>query len=205
MNGHAFGARDLVAFICAISLASSLSTAWAESSSVAIEMRYGLPHLRIGILGCTSQPDIDMVLDTGASATMIPYDCLRELERDGAAIEVESRSVVLADGSEQRVAGYFINGLKLGECEIASVSVVCCKDPSLAFPPVLGMDILQRLPNLSLQLTREGGRLTFDCPSKPIDIDSCGATDGHAEPQDSARNFTLRRSPTDSGQPCPDG
>jgi len=166
---------------------------WAESNTIPVHFKQGLPYVRIGIMGCKSQPEMDVVLDTGASSSIIPYECMRKLVRDGSAMELESHSVVLADGREQQIHEFLIDGLMLGGCEIQSVRVLCCKDPALAFPPVLGVDILQRLRNLRIRLSPDGGSITFECPPSRPNNHDCHLDEGKSETEERDLTYTLRR------------
>jgi hypothetical protein len=133
---------------------------------------------------------------------MIPYACLKRLKQAGKALELDSRSVVLADGSAQQVVEFLVEGLVVGGCEIRSARVVCCKDPKLAFPAVLGMDTLQRLPNLVMRFSPEGGMLTFDCPARALDIDACGDDDVQSEGGTGNLNYAVKSPQIPGMSPC---
>lgn len=127
-------------------LASMLVPAWAGpeiwvSEQVVLTRRdTGTFYLAGGIQG---YGDLQFLLDTGSSYTVIGEDILKQLQAGGNAQlsrEVQGR---MADGRPRVVPLYRINALRLGDnCWVHGVEAAVLGGDSR---PILGMDVLARL------------------------------------------------------------
>jgi len=112
------------------------------------------------LIGTTSQVRLDMVLDTGASLTMIPPDIAKKLGYDLAR---PNRMVDLITATKvEKAPTVILEAIELLGQRVAKVEVVC-KDlpPKSRAEGLLGVNFLD---HFDIELFYKSGRLEFKDP-----------------------------------------
>jgi len=132
-----------------------------------ITYRDGLPYVSVGLLGCTLYPEVELLLDSGASTTVLSPHHARALSVNFRALETGRERVELASFELAQTQALLIDGLVLGGCELPGVRVSTAPDTTFSLKPVLGMNVLSRLENVRIELGPNEAHVIFRCPDPP--------------------------------------
>lgn len=104
--------------------------------------------------------DMDLLIDTGSSFTIIDEKSAKALLEHGAMEYKRSIVGTMADGSEKHVDVYQVKEMFIGSCRIAEFEAVSLGKHAT---PVLGINALSSLSPFSLDIANK--RLLVNCPS----------------------------------------
>lgn len=148
-------------------IAASATAPAGETVRVLLTRRDGVLYVPVRLLGCVMDPVVELLLDTGAGATILPHAHLRRMRDRGVALDIGTVRVEAVSGAASEAREALIDGLRIGTCELPSVRGVTCADDAGVWRPVLGMDVLSRLEDVTIVMGRDGGELRFTCPCRP--------------------------------------
>lgn len=132
-----------------------------------ITYRDGLPYVSVGLLGCTLYPEVELLLDSGASTTVLSPLHARALSANLRALETGRERVELASFELAQTQALLIDGLVLDGCELPGVRVSTAPDTRFSLKPILGMNVLSRLQDVRIELGPDDGHVSFLCPEPP--------------------------------------
>jgi hypothetical protein len=142
-----------------------------EPVRVPLKLRDGLLYVSVHLVGCVRDAEVELLLDTGATSTVLPHAHMRRMRERGGALDLGSVRVELVNGGTSEAREALIDGVRIGTCELLSVRGISCPEEDSAWRPVLGMDVLSRLSDVTISLGGGGsGELRFTCPSRPAPV-----------------------------------
>lgn len=160
--------------VCGMLLLLGAANAATATHFATFRLRDGLPYVTVQMLGCGECPELMLLLDTGASTSIIPFKHIVLLRKQHRALEAGEAIIVFADHESATVKSFLVDGLVIAGCEIHRVQVITSGEPSEGLVPLIGMDLLQRLGDVSISIhDEEQGTLSFTCPQRHLQEDSC--------------------------------